>query len=91
MPARSREKFEIQVSPEILSAVKAIAQSLDRRLDDMGRRFEIGLADAEIDDVAPLRRERGRAGEHRECVLFADAVERRDGVQHVPLSPAFLP
>jgi hypothetical protein len=27
MPARSREKFETQVNPEILSAVKAIAQS----------------------------------------------------------------
>jgi hypothetical protein len=32
MPTRSREKFEIQVSPEILSAVKAIAQSEGREL-----------------------------------------------------------
>ena len=32
MPTRSREKFEIQVSPEILSAVKAIAQIEVREL-----------------------------------------------------------
>ena len=32
MPTRSREKFEIQVSPEILSAVRAIAQSEGREL-----------------------------------------------------------
>jgi hypothetical protein len=32
MPARSREKFETQVNPEILSAVKAIAQSEGRDL-----------------------------------------------------------
>jgi hypothetical protein len=32
MPTRSRKKFEIQVSPEILSAVKAIAQSEGREL-----------------------------------------------------------
>jgi hypothetical protein len=32
MPTRSREKFETQVSPEILSAVKALAQSEGREL-----------------------------------------------------------
>jgi hypothetical protein len=32
MPARSREKFETQVNPEILSAAKAIAQSEGREL-----------------------------------------------------------
>jgi hypothetical protein len=31
----------------------AVAQRLDRGLDDEIRRAEIGLADAEIDDVAP--------------------------------------
>jgi len=35
-------------------AVLAVAKGFDRRLDDMGRRREIGLADAEVDDVAPL-------------------------------------
>ena len=35
-------------------AVLAVAQRLDGGLDDMRRGFEIGLADAEIDDVAPL-------------------------------------
>jgi hypothetical protein len=32
MPTRSREKFETQVNPEILSAVKALAQSEGREL-----------------------------------------------------------
>ncbi len=32
MPARAREKFETKVNPEILSAVKAIAQSEGREL-----------------------------------------------------------
>ena len=37
-------------------AVVAVAQRLDRGLDDEVGRAEIGLADAEIDDVAALRR-----------------------------------
>jgi hypothetical protein len=32
MPARSRKKFETQVDPEILSAVKALTQSEGREL-----------------------------------------------------------
>ena len=38
----------------------------------------------------PLRGELGGAGEHREGVLLADAVEARDGLQHgvAPLAPA---
>ncbi len=32
MPTRSREKFETQVNPEILTAVKAIARSEGREL-----------------------------------------------------------
>ena len=58
-------------------AVMAVAQRLDRRLDDMGGRAEIRLADAEIDDVAARRREIGGARQHGEGVLLADAVERR--------------
>ena len=54
-------------------AVLAVAQRLDRGLDDMGGGFEIGLADAEVDDVAPLALQLRRLGEHREGVLFADA------------------
>ena len=53
----------------------AVAQSLDGGLDDMGRGFEIRLADAKIDDVAPLGGERGGLGQHGEGVLLADAVE----------------
>ena len=60
----------------------AVAQRLDRGLDDEVGRAEIGLADAEIDDVAPLRGERRRARQHRECILLADAIERAHGFQH---------
>ena len=60
----------------------AVAQRLDRRLDDMVGGAEVGLADAEIDDVAALRGQRGGAGEHGEGVLLADPVEGGDGVEH---------
>ena len=59
-----------------------IAQSLDGGLDDMRGRRKIRLADPEVDDIAPLARERRGAGEHREGILFAKAVEGGDGVQH---------
>ena len=54
-------------------AVMAVAQRLDRRLDNEIRRAEIGLADAEIDDVAALRGKLRRAREHGERVFLADA------------------
>ena len=63
-------------------AVLAVAQRLDRRLDDMGRGFEIGLADAEVDDVAPLALQLRRLGENGEGVFLADAREGGDDVQH---------
>ena len=56
-------------------AVVAVSERLDRRLDDMIGGAEIRLADAEIDDVAALRRKVGGAGEHGEGVLLADPVE----------------
>ena len=56
-------------------AVLAVAQSLDGRLDDMRRRFKIGLADAEIDDVAPLALQFSRPRQHGEGVLLADALK----------------
>ena len=56
-------------------AVLAVAQSLDGRLDDMRRRFEIGLADAEIDDVAPLALQFSRPRQHGEGVFLADALK----------------
>ena len=56
-------------------AVLAVAQSFDGRLDDMRRRFEIGLADAEIDDVAPLALQFSRPRQHGEGVLLADALK----------------
>ena len=63
-------------------AVMAVAQRLDRRLDDELGRAEVRLADAEVDDVAALRRQRVGAGQHGEGILLADAVEVGDGLQH---------
>ena len=47
-------------------AVMAVGERFRRRLDDMVRGFEIRLADAEIDDVAALGRQRRRAGQDLE-------------------------
>ena len=63
-------------------AVLAVAQRLDRRLDDMRRGFEIRLADAEIDDIASLPREFGRARQHGEGVLVAETREGGNDVEH---------
>ena len=63
-------------------AVMAVAQRLDRRLDDMLGRAEIRLADAEIDDIAALGGELGGAREHREGILLADPVEGCNGAKH---------
>jgi hypothetical protein len=56
-----------------------VAQRLHRSFDDVVRCAEIGLADAEIDDVASLRGQRVGAGKHCEGVLLADAIEAADG------------
>lgn len=63
-------------------AVMAVAQGLDACLDDMSRRGEVRLADAEIDDVAALRRKRAGAGENSEGVLLADPIEGGHDTQH---------
>ena len=47
-------------------AVMAVAQRPDRGLDDMRGGFEIRLADAQIDHLAPLRREHPGARQHGE-------------------------
>ncbi len=60
----------------------AVAQRLDRGLDDEIRSAEIGLADAEIDDLATLRGERIGARQHRKRILLPDAVEGSNGFQH---------
>src|SRR5271170_6796542 len=60
----------------------AVAQRFDRRLDDEIRRAEVGLADAEIDDVAAGGDKMHGARQHGKGVLFADAVEGGDGFQH---------
>ena len=53
----------------------AVAPSFDSRLDDMRRRFEIGLADAEIDDITPLALQLSRPRQHGEGVFLTDALK----------------
>ena len=65
----------------------AVAQRLDRRLDDMRRRFEIRLADPQIDDVLAFCRKCGRPRQHGEGVFLADAVEGRNSLEH-PVRPS---
>ena len=64
-------------------AMMAVAQRLDRRLDNEIGRAKIRLTDAEIDDVAALRGKLRGTCEHGERVFLADAIESRDGSQHV--------
>ena len=54
-------------------AVVAVEERLPGRLDDMVGRREVGLADAEIDDIAALGGERLGAGENLEGALGAEA------------------
>jgi hypothetical protein len=61
-----------------------VAQRLHGGLDDVLGRAEIGLADAEIDDVAALGGELGRPGEDGEGILLADRSSRRCLKQAVP-------
>jgi hypothetical protein len=55
--------------------VVAIAERLHGGLDNVIGCPEIGLADAEVDDVTALSGELGCPRENREGVLLADPVE----------------
>ena len=67
-------------------AVMAVAQRLDRGFNDEIGCAEIGLADAEIDDIAPLGGERVGARQHRKGILLPNAIEGGNGFQHVHFS-----
>jgi hypothetical protein len=56
-------------------AMLAVPQSLDSGLDNMRRGCEIGLADAQIDDVAALALQFRRPRQHSEGVFLADAIK----------------
>ena len=58
-----------------------VAQCPDCRLDDIGRGFEIGLTDPEIDHIPAALLKRGGAGEDGEGVFFAYSVKSRNGLQ----------
>ena len=51
---------------------EALVQRVAGRLDDVLRRIEIGFADLEMNDVAPLRLERARLHQHFEGRLSAE-------------------
>ena len=57
-------------------AVLAALDRADRRLLHVLGRREVGLADAEADDVLALARERVDFGEHDEGVFGAQALRR---------------
>ncbi len=63
-------------------AVVAVAQRLDGGFDDVGRRLEVGLADAEVDDVLALALERIGARQHLEGGLRSQPVQCRHQLQH---------
>src|SRR5579863_6710113 len=69
----------------------AVAQRLDRRLDNMGRRRKVRLADAEVDDVAALPLQFAGAGKDREGVLLAKAREGGNRMQHFSASSFAAP
>ena len=56
-------------------AVVAIAQRLDGGFDDVARRLEVGLADAEIDDRLTLPLQFAGARQDLEGILGAEAIE----------------
>src|SRR5205823_2866954 len=63
---------------------RALVEGPLRRLADVRRRVEIGLADLEMDDVAALRLEGPRPGGNLECGLGADHAHAL-GDPHVEL------
>ena len=63
-------------------AVMAVAQRLDGGLDDVLRRLEVGLADAEVDDGLALALELGGARQHLEGRLRPQALQVRHELQH---------
>src|SRR5574341_1378295 len=72
-------------SPPRMRARYSAAAGLDgahRRLLHVVRRREVGLADAEADDVLSLARERGHLGEHDERVLGAQARGAAADLRH---------
>src|SRR2546427_1779239 len=55
----------------------SVAQSANRRLDDVGRRVEVRLANLEMDDATPLRFKGPRAREPLKRRLSPEAIEAR--------------
>ena len=60
----------------------AVAQRLDRRLDNMRRRRKIRLADAKVNNVFTGLSQTGGAGEHGKGVLLTEASKRFNNLEH---------
>jgi len=60
----------------------AVTQRFDGRFDDVLRGAKVGLADAEIDDVLALLRQRSCAGQNGKGILLAEAIEGGHGLEH---------
>ncbi len=60
----------------------AVTQGFDGGLDDVRGRLEVGLTDAEIDDVPPRSRQRLGAREHLEGGLRAELGHTLRGLDH---------
>jgi len=60
----------------------AVAQRLDGRFNDKIGGAKIRLADAQVDDVAPLRGKLHGARQNGEGVFLADTVKCGDGLEH---------
>ena len=69
-------------------AVMAVAQRLDRGLDDVRRGREVRLADAEIDDRPALLLQARRPRQHLEGALGAEPADRR-GELHLIGPPGY--
>ena len=63
-------------------AVMPVAQSLDGRLDNVARRLEVRLADAEIDDRLALPLQVCGARQHLEGGLRSQPLQVRHELQH---------
>jgi hypothetical protein len=61
----------------------AVAHRLDRRLDDMRRRLEVGLADSKVDHVHAFLRQFVGAGEDLESRFSAQAGHGIDELRHL--------
>jgi hypothetical protein len=82
MQLRRHGLAQRQDAARVRIAVVAVTQRLDRGFDDVGRRLEVGLADAEVDDGAPLAGQLAGPAQHFERAFVLQPGDRRHGLEH---------